>query len=350
MQSVGVLHFGIALWECFYYHKSMKNKYSNKYIIETGMGLQDVDGIKNSSYFLNETTRYIKGEISLDELEQIISSYYSDKTNIEERNEEADKVSIRIAKLISEDSFTFTVGQLLSIHKSLFDNIFDKPGQLRTYNFSKREWVLNGASITYGDYRELETTLQYDFEQEKKFRYNNRSIEEIIEHLAIFIANLWQIHPFEEGNTRTVVVFFIKYLRSLGFDVTNDVFAKNAWYFRNSLVRANFTNISKGIFEERLYLINFLKNLLLEAKNQLNNKDLHINNYETSNNLKKESKIISFIKNDPKITTEELATLLGVSIRTVKNVLKSLVDNKIIKRINGKRYGYWKILNKTKNL
>ena len=321
----------------------MKNKYSNKYIIETGMGLQDVDGLKNSSYFISEANRYIKGEITLDELDRVINSYYQNKPKSEDRNDEADKVAVRIGTIISEDSFTFSVGQLLSIHKTLFDGILDNFGKLRDYNFSKKEWVLDGASVTYGDYRELETILQYDFEQEKKYRYSNRSIDEIIEHLAIFVANLWQAHAFEEGNTRTTAVFFIKYLRSLGFDVSNDIFAKNAWYFRNSLVRANYTNVAKGIYEDRSYLIMFLRNLLLNEKNELKNRELHIVVNANKDNEPKETKIIALIKNNPKITTDKIAASLGVSVRTVKNIIKMLNDNKTIERINGKRYGYWKI-------
>ena len=212
----------------------MEQKYQSHYLIETGIGLQDVDHLKNSSYFLQESSRYLKGDISLEELDEIITSYYRNKPKEETRSEEADKVSLRIAKLVSEDSFTFTVGQLLSIHRFLFAGILEHPGQLRDYNFSKKEWVLDGASVTYGDYRDLEMTLQYDFEQEKKYRYANLSLDQTIEHLAVFVANLWQIHAFEEGNTRTTAVFFIKYLRSLGFSTTNDTFAKNAWYFRNA--------------------------------------------------------------------------------------------------------------------
>ena len=322
----------------------MGNKYSNKYIIETGIGLQDVDGLKNSPYFLDESSRYIKGEISLDELDQIINSYYQSKPNVDDRNEEADKVSIRIAKMISEDSFSFTIGQLLTIHNFLFKDVLKHPGGLRNYNFTKKEWILDGASVTYGDYHELEATLQYDFEQEKKYRYDKLSIDEVIEHLAIFVANLWQIHVFEEGNTRTTAVFFIKYLRTLGFDVTNDIFAKNAWYFRNSLVRANYTNISKGIYEDRSYLIKFLRNLLLKEDNELKNRDLHVKCNLVEKNDTKESRIISLMKNNPKITIEEIANSLGVSIRTIKNIIKTLIDKKVIERINGKRYGQWKVI------
>ena len=324
----------------------MKSKYSNKYILETGIGLQDVDKLKNSNYFLCESEKYIKGEISLEELDATINSYYAHKAGEEERNEEADKVSIRIAQIIADDSFTFTVGQLLSIHKRLFDGLLYKPGTLRTYNFTKKEWVLDGASVTYGDFRELEMTLQYDFDQERNYRYNNLSKKEIIAHLASFIANLWQIHPFEEGNTRTAAVFFIKYLRSLGFDVTNDTFAKNSWYFRNSLVRANYTNINKGIYEDKTFLIKFLENLLDGKHNQLKNRELHINEDKLTDISSRESRIVDLIKSNPNITAETIAENLEVSSRTIKSVLKSMQDKGIIKRENGKKYGYWKIKEK----
>jgi len=318
---------------------------NNKYIIETGIGLQDVDQLKNSSYFLNETNRYIKGEISLEELDSIISSYYKSKPDIEDRTEEADKISIRIAKIISEDSFTFTVGQLLTIHRILFNGLMEHPGEMRKYNFSKKEWVLDGDSVTYGDFRELEMTLQYDFELEKKFSYKGLTVDEIINHLAIFISNLWQMHVFEKGNTRTTAVFFIKYLRNLGFDVTNDTFAKNSWYFRNSLVRANYNNVPKGVFEDRTYLVKFLRNLLLGENNGLQNRDLHISTIVFNNfNTSRESIILRAIKDNPHTTTEQLSKEIGVSLRTIKSTMKVMENNRQIIRINGKRYGYWKVI------
>ena len=323
----------------------MENKYSNKYLIETGIGLQDVDGLKNSSYFLSQADKYINGEISLDELDKLINSYYENKPGEDERTEEADVVSNRIAQIISNDFFTFTVGQLVSIHKRLFDGVFNHAGKLRDFNFIKKEWVLDGRSVIYGDYHELQSTLEYDFESERKFKYVGLSKDEIIEHLATFVSNLWQIHAFQEGNTRTTAVFFIKYLRSLGFDVTNDVFSKNAWYFRNALVRANFRFIGKGIDDDKSYLILFLRNLLLNEHNVLRNRDLRISvDKENDEPLPRELRVVELIKANPKISIDELANRIGVSPRTIKNITAVLVKNNKIKRINGKRYGYWKVI------
>ncbi|MBE6127143.1 MAG: cell filamentation protein Fic [Erysipelotrichaceae bacterium] len=318
----------------------MESKYSNHYVLTTGIGLQDVDQLKNSPYFVRESERYLKGEITLDELEEIITSYYQSKPPVIERSEEADKISIRIARLISDDSFSFTVGQLLTIHRFLFHGVLEHPGEPRGYNFSKKEWVLDGASVVYGDYRDLEMTLQYDFEQERRFNYARLSIDQTIEHLALFIANLWQIHVFEEGNTRTTAVFAIKYLRSLGFDVTNDTFAENAWYFRNALVRANYSNVPKGIYEDRSYLIKFLRNLLLGEDNALNNKDLRIVT-PSSTSSSKESRVVALIKANPSVKAADIANDLGVSLRTVKSLLSALTQNGTIRRVGGRKNGHW---------
>lgn len=319
----------------------MKKKYSNKYLISTGIGLQDVDHLENSEYFLNESKRYISGEISLEDLKNNVNEYYKNKPDDESRTKEADDVSARIATLLSDDSFSFTVGQLLSIHRFLFDGLLDHPGQLRKYNFTKSEWVLNGDTVIYGDYRELEATLQYDFKVEKEFKYKGLSINKIIDHLALFIANLWQIHVFEEGNTRTIAVFIIKYLRTLGFDVTNDIFAKNAWYFRNALVRANYNDFRNGEFEDRSYLILFLRNLLLGEENELKSRNLHVLYGSRLSEDTRENRIISLMRADPSITIEEIAANIDYSVRTTKSLIKALEELKLIRRAGGKKLGHW---------
>ena len=321
----------------------MEKKYTNKYLIETGIGLQDVDGLKNSKYFIEQANKYVKGEITLEQLDKLINRYYEEKPNEDERTEEADIVSNRIAQIISEDTFVLTVGQFVSIHERLFKGVFPHAGKLRDYNFIKKEWVLDGRSVIYGDYRELKTMLDYDFESERSFKYAGLSMDEVIDHLAAFVSDLWQIHAFKEGNTRTTAVFFIKYLRSLGFDVTNDVFAKNAWYFRNALVRANFRYIQKGIYDDKSYIIKFLRNLLLGEHNELKNRYLRVNVDKNINIETKETRILNLIKEYPKMKTDEIAVKIGISQRTVKSIMSALVEQNKIKRITGKRFGYWEV-------
>lgn len=248
------------------------------YAWDTAIGLQAVDGLSPSGYLKETAAKNIKGEITLKEAYQLIESYYQEKPyhTETERTEEADKVSVRIASLLTEKAFSFTPKEYVAIHRKLFTGIYPHAGQLRDYNITKKEWVLDGDSVIYGSATELEATLDYDFSQERAFSYRNLPTNAMIKHLAVFVARLWQIHIFCEGNTRTTAVFFIKYLHTLGFDVTNDIFAENAWYFRNAMVRANYNNYQKGVFATTEYLELFLRNLLLEETNPLKNRDLHI--------------------------------------------------------------------------
>ena len=261
-----------------YFRESEPDKRDKGYAWHTAIGLQAVDGLKTSDYLVHTAVRNIEGEISFEEANALLQTYYEENParDAEDRTEEADKVAARIAALLSERAFSFTPNEYLSIHRKLFTGIYPHAGRIRDYNITKKEWVLNGATVLYGSATELRATLEYDFSEEKKFSYKNLSMDEIIHHLAVFISRLWQIHVFGEGNTRTTAVFFIKYLRTLGFDVTNDIFAENAWYFRNSLVRANYNDLKNGIHETTEYLELFLRNLLLNENHPLHNRTLHI--------------------------------------------------------------------------
>ena len=261
-----------------YIKQSEPSKRDRGYVWHTAIGLQAVDGLKPSKYLIDTAIKNIEGDISIDEAQELLNTYYEEnpKEDTEDRTEEADKVAVRIAKILSEKAFSFTPNEYISIHKKLFTGIYEHAGKLRDYNITKKEWVLNGATVLYGSASELSATLEYDFSEEKKFSYKNLSMEEIIHHLAIFVSRLWQIHVFGEGNTRTTAVFFIKYLKTLGFDATNDIFAENAWYFRNALVRANYNDLKNGVHKTTEYLELFLRNLLLDEQNELHNRVMHI--------------------------------------------------------------------------
>ena len=248
------------------------------YAWHTAIGLQAVDGLAPSRYLVETAIQNIEGHITIDQAEQLLDSYYEEnsKDDNKDRTEEADKVSIRIARILSENAFSFAPTEYIAIHKKLFDGIYNHAGKVRDYNITKKEWVLDGETVIYGSVSELQATLEYDFSVEKSFSYKGLSMDGIIHHLAFFVSRLWQIHVFAEGNTRTTAVFFIKYLRTLGFDVTNDIFAENAWYFRNALVRANYNNLKKNIHGTTEFLEMFLRNLLLNAKNPLHNRAMHV--------------------------------------------------------------------------
>ena len=261
-----------------YIKESEPDKRDKGYAWHTAIGLQAVDGLKTSEYLVQTAVRNIEGEISFEEANALLQSYYEENParDSDDRTEEADKVSARIAALLSEKAFSFTPNEYISIHRKLFTGIYSHAGRIRDYNITKKEWVLDGATVLYGSATELRATLDYDFSEEKKLSYKNLTMDEIIHHLAVFVSRLWQIHVFGEGNTRTTAVFFIKYLRTLGFDVTNDIFAENVWYFRNSLVRANYNDLKNGVHETTEFLELFLRNLLLIESNPLHNRTLHI--------------------------------------------------------------------------
>ncbi len=325
-------------------------KYEKCYAWKTAIGLQEVDALKPSSYLIETAKSNIEGDITLEEAKKLIHTYYNKKSEREAKTEEADKVSVRIATLLSEKSFSFSPIQYLSIHKSLFEGIYSHAGKIRDYNISKEEWVLNGDTVIYGNAFDLSETLEYDLEKEKKFDYKDLSIDDMIKHLSRFASDLWQIHVFGEGNTRTTAVFLIKYLNKLGFDVTNDTFEKHSWYFRNALVRANYNNVSKGIYETTYYLELFFRNLLLNENNELSNRKMNISykNIEEKDESieinQNEKDILNILKENAKLTLEEVSVKIGKSLRTVKSIIKSLTIKKKIERVGSKKSGYWKVL------
>lgn len=262
-----------------YLNEIEPEKANRGYAWSTAVGLQAVDGLKPSRYLVDTAIKNIEGEITIKEAQRLIDTYYNERPaylSDDNRTEEADKVSARIVEILSETAFSFLPNEYIAIHRKLFHGIYKQAGRIRDYNISKEEWVLDGATVIYGSASELQATLEYNFSQEKKFSYKDLSMDEIVHHLAVFISRLWQIHIFGEGNTRTTAVFLIKYLRTLGFTETNDIFAENARYFRNALVRANYTNLPKCIYETTEYLEVFIRNLILNEKNELCSRNLHI--------------------------------------------------------------------------
>ena len=248
----------------------------------TAIGLQAVDQLTVSDFLKQTAQEHIEGQISADEAEQRIKAYYQAKEirlPDDDEKEEADKVAMNITKLLSEQSFTFSVAGLASIHRQIFKGVFKHAGQFRDYDITKKEWVLDGDTVLYASCTQLQATLEYDLEQEKQFDYSNLALPDAIRHIAAFVANIWQIHPFREGNTRTTAVFTIKYLRSIGFhNIDNTLFEQHSWFFRNALVRANYKNARLGVNNSPQYLERFFRNLLLGEQMPLHNRDLHILN------------------------------------------------------------------------
>lgn len=330
---------------------------------QTAIGLQDVDGLKVSSYLLDTARQHIEGDISIDEARDRIKAYYETKSRHDAIDEEGDKASVNIAKILSEPSFAFSLIGLTSIHRRIFEGVFKFAGQLRQVELSKKEWVLGGnASVSYQPAIDLREAIEYDLSWEKEFDYSNRPMAEIIKHLSQFIADLWQIHPFREGNTRTTAVFLIKYLRSMGIPVTNDMFKEHSWYFRNALVRASYKGLNISPTTE--FVERFLRNVILGEKNELRNRDMLVGvslpttsaqsitmsnpkyQFDTLDWTLEELAVIKVIEENPQITQTEIAKSIQKSASTVKRITSDLVKKGIISRRNGRRNGWWEILSK----
>ena len=328
---------------------------------QTAIGLQDVDGLKTSEYLIDTAKDHIEGKIDIAQAKDRIHSYYEerkDRADLEASTKEADIVSARITEILSEKTFQFSPAELQSIHKRLFTGVFSHAGEFRTYNITKKEWILNGDTVTYSAYDSIKDTIDYDFGQEKKFSYEGLSAEAAIKHIVGFTSGIWQIHPFDEGNTRTTAVFILKYLKTFGFTFSNEAFAENSWFFRNALVRANYNDFNKGITATDKYLIAFFENLILGADNDLKNRYMHVEYTEpqrAKNDISKgqhgplelsldEVAILTCIKVNPNITLTGLSEKTGKSERTVKRRIADLRRKGIIRRENGKRNGRWVIL------
>lgn len=350
-----------------YIRQSEPDRHERGEAWRVAIGLQQVDGLTPSDYLVDTAKQHINGEITIGEAKALIDSYYQSATTRHEvendRTEEADKVSVRIAELLSEKTFNFSPAQLTSIHRRLFDGIYKLAGRIRDYNITKNEWVLNGETIYYADYTTISETLEYDMRAEREFSYAGLPVDEAIRHLMRFCANLWQIHAFCEGNTRTTAVFMIKYLRTLGFNVVNDMFAQNSWYFRNALVRANYSNLQKGITETTVYLEHFFRSMLLGEVHSFRNRELHIDwkNAETSENVQsansalnlplkcksctlEEVAVLRVVQTNPAATQKQMAAEIGKSERTVKSITVTLQEKGILQRVGGKRDGRWEII------
>ena len=334
---------------------------------QIAIGLQQVDGLKTSAYLLDTAKEHIEGKLTIDEAQKRILSYYEahdKRVDIENATKEADIVSSRITQLLGEKTFQFSPAELISIHRRIFEGVFTNAGQVRNYNITKKEWVLNGETVIYSAWNSINETLDYDFKTEKAFSYEGLSLAEAIKHLAKFASDIWQIHPFGEGNTRATAVFIIKYMKTFGLKLDNEAFKKHSWFFRNALVRANYNDLQKGIHSTTRFLEMFFSNLLLGADYELKNRYAHID-FDFRDEEEDFQSVISEVpkgQNDTlECTLEELAVLkllienayvsqdsltkaTGKSLSTIKRLMASLRERGIIRRVDGKRFGKWEVL------
>lgn len=350
-----------------YLRQGEPNKAEKAKVWKTAIGLQQVDGLRPSAYLIETARQNIEGDITLEEVKDRIEQYYQQHASrvANDRTEEADKVSARIAEILSEQTFTFSPAAYINIHQRLFVGIYPFAGMVRNYNITKKEWVLQGETVLYASAGLLQETLAYDIEQEKKFSYQGLSQQQMVAHLASFVSNLWQIHLFGEGNTRTTAIFLIQYVRKLGFkNAYNELFANHSWYFRNALVRANYEDLSRVIYRTDQFLVRFLSNLLLQTQFPLRNRDMLVQptnpgtaqinepaltTYDTVNDTVNTvddtvNHILLLFRQNSRLTTLEMSMRLGLSLSTVKRKIKELKNNGQLERLGSDKKGSWRVL------
>ena len=345
----------------------------------TAIGLQKVDGLTPSQFLFETAKEHIEGRITQNQARRRIRDYYvaqGECAAIDPGKEEADKVSERIVAVLNDGGFAFTPEYFISIHAKLFRGVLSSAGKIRTVNIRKREWVLRDDSVTYGDAATIKQSLVRDFIDEREFDYGGKSLRKIIPHFARFIAQIWQVHPFGEGNTRTTAVFAIKYLRSLGFAVENDVFRDNAWYFRNALVRANYADYARGVRRDWGYLESFFRNLLLGEKNEMKSRYLLVGLTEEDRRKIREltegvgrqrkavrkggkkttqktaqkttqktaSKILSVLRRNPHSTRQDIVVATGLTDDGVKWNLRKLKAAGRLRRVGPDKGGRWEVI------
>ena len=150
-----------------YIKQSEPTKREKGYAWHTAIGLQAVDRLKPSQYLIDTAIKNIEGDISIDEAQELLNSYYEEnpKSDDEDRTEEADKVAVRIAKILSEKGFSFTPNEYISIHKKLFVGIYSHAGKIRDYNITKKEYELHNRTMHISGMFKI--TIKTDIESRK---------------------------------------------------------------------------------------------------------------------------------------------------------------------------------------
>ena len=318
----------------------------------TAIGLQQVDGLTPSEYLISTAHENIQGKITIVEVKERINSYYETVEGKSQPSgtQEADKVAAHISELLNDPSFDFIPTTLCAIHDRLFHDVFPEwAGNIRKVNITKEEEILNGKTVGYGTAALIMNSLGKKFDTEAAFNYKGLRKKEKVSNIEKFISGIWQIHPFREGNTRTIAVFTIKYLRSLGFDANNDMFERHSKYFRNALVRANYNDFQNNVYATMEYLDKFFGNLLLGENNKLDNDDLVVvpgkNNQKTTRKQPENNqKVLDILTNNPYVSRRQISQKLGFSDEQAKGILNKLKKQNIIRRIGPDKGGYWETI------
>lgn len=181
------------------------------------------------------------------------------------RNAEADITGIAMACMYNFKYDKFNIETLKDIHKNIFGQIYSWAGEFRTIQMVKPEYVLGGDTVRYANPKEIKRLLNDAMKEVSKLKRNGKNDRDVVFKLARITASIWQIHPFREGNTRSIVVFAVLLAKHLGFDVDQELLKENASYVRNALVWG-----SQGIYSKFEYLERIFFDAILHDSQDIN--------------------------------------------------------------------------------
>lgn len=247
--------------------------------------IQGADGLAVSEYANAAARRYVEGEVSAYGLARDVEGKYA--TMPSTRQAEADVVAARITEMLdaaAEIRFELAPKTLLYIHATLFRGQLEHAeweGCWRERPTTKAEPVLGGRSVAYSAPVMILPTLEYDFAEERGYRYPGAWGEDDVNHFADFISGIWQVHPFREGNTRTCATFSQIYLTKLGVPPDNEVYGTNGQWYRDALVRAAYVSPKDGIPQEKGFIRAFYKDVICGTDSALTAMDMNIHGIRT---------------------------------------------------------------------
>ena len=176
---------------------------------------------------------------------------------------EAEYTSTRLKEIIENPiKGNFDFDHLCRMHYYIFQDLYDWAGQPRIINIEKSEPVLGGISIEYSEFKDIEIMASSVLSKMKEVDWKIFSLNEKAEALSKYMAELWKVHIFREGNTRTIVTFICQYTESKGFVLDTELFEKNSAYVRNALVAASAVFKDLGDKSKPQYLVKIVKDAL----------------------------------------------------------------------------------------
>lgn len=167
---------------------------------------------------------------------------------------EAEQSRVNMMLLYEQGFYDFTLEGLQAIHRFLFGDIYDWAGSFRIINIEKREKLLAGRSVWYSNDEAITDDLTAVFLDIQRQDWKALSRQAFVSAVSKYFARIWRIHPFREGNTRTVVMMLTFFVEHYGYYMDQNLLAENAGYVRDSFVMASLDQFSEYEHLEKILM------------------------------------------------------------------------------------------------